>query len=249
MICSRLLMVFALLAVAGCAQAPVTGRQQLILMPQDQVDAAGMQAAQQVVQEPGLAHDPKLDAMLQRVGARIAPVSDLPGAKWEFHLIDDDTPNAFALPGGFVGVNTGLFKIVQTEDELAAVIAHEIGHVAANHHNERLSTQYAVEAGVSAVSGQVGADMAPVLAQAATLGVVLPFTRGQEAEADHIGLIYMARAGYNPQAAVDVWRKFESQGGATPEFLATHSSPGNRAEELQRLMPEAMAIYQQAPKS
>jgi predicted Zn-dependent protease len=246
--CTYLLVAVAL-AVAGCSTAPVTGRQQLIVIPQDQVAQAGAQAAQEIVQQQGIAHDPKLEAMIQRVGPRVAAVSDAPNVKWEFHLIDDDTPNAFALPGGFVGVNRGLFQTVQTDDELAAVLGHEIGHVAANHHAERLSRQALVDTGVSAISGQVSPQLAPLLAQAATLGAVLPFTREQESEADHIGLVYMARAGYNPQAAVSVWQKFESQGGAPPEFLSTHPSPGNRIAELQKLMPEAMAIYQQAPKS
>jgi predicted Zn-dependent protease len=246
--CAALLALLAF-AVAGCSHAPVTGRQQLIVVPQDQVAQAGAQAAQQVVQEKGLAHDPRLEAMIQRVGQRVAAVSDAPNVAWEFHLIDDDTPNAFALPGGFVGVNKGLFRLIQTDDQLAAVLGHEIGHVAANHHAERLSRQALVDTGVSAVSGQVSPELAPILAQAATLGAVLPFTREQEAEADHIGLIYMARAGYKPQAAVEVWQKFEALGGAPPEFLSTHPDPGNRVAELQKLMPEAMAVYQNAPKA
>ncbi|MBX6321399.1 MAG: M48 family metallopeptidase [Rhodospirillaceae bacterium] len=236
-----LFMVLALLA--GCAQAPVTGREQLIIVPQDQVAAAGAQASQEVIKEKGIAHDPRLEAVIQRVGPRVAQASDAPNLDWRFVLIDDDTPNAFALPGGFVGVNRGLFKLVDSDAELAAVLGHEIGHVAARHHAERLSRQALVETGLSAVSGQVSPQLAPLLAQAATLGVVLPFSREQEAEADHIGLIYMARAGYDPHAAVTVWQKFESVGGAPPEFLSTHPSPGNRVQELNALMPEAMQVY------
>jgi predicted Zn-dependent protease len=242
--CTIALIALALLA-AGCAQAPVTGRQQLILLPQSQISQIGAQAAQQVVQEKGVAHDARLDPMIQRVGTRIARVSDMPNLNWRFVLINDDTPNAFALPDGFVGVHTGLFDVIDTEDQLAAIIGHEIGHVTAQHHNERLSRQTATDTAVSIIAGQVSPSWAPLLAQAATLGVVLPFTREQEAESDHIGIIYMARAGYNPQAAVEVWQRFETMGGAPPEFLSTHPSPGNRIEELQRLMPEAMAIYRQ----
>jgi predicted Zn-dependent protease len=242
------LVLFALV-VAACSQAPVTGRRQLIVIPQDQVAQAGALAAQQVVKEKGLAQDPRLEAMIQRVGQRVAAVSDAKNVAWEFHLINDDTPNAFALPGGFVGVNKGLFQLIQTDDQLAAVLGHEIGHVAANHHAERLSRQAMVDTGVSMVSGQVAPELAPVLAEAATLGAVLPFTRDQEAEADHIGLIYMARAGYDPHGAVEVWQKFQALGGAPPEFLSTHPDPGNRIAELQKLMPEAMAVYQNAPKA
>ncbi len=243
---AHLPMVLALL-LAACAQAPVTGRQQLIIVPQDQVAAAGAQASQQVLKEKGVAHDARLEGMIGRVGPRVARASDAPGIDWRFVLIDDDTPNAFALPGGFVGINRGLFKLVGSDAELAAVLGHEIGHVAANHHAERLSRQVLVQTGLTAVSGQVSPQLAPLLAQAATLGVVLPFSREQEAEADHIGLIYMARAGYDPHAAVAVWQRFESLGGAPPEFLSTHPSPGNRVAELSALMPEAMQVYQSSP--
>jgi predicted Zn-dependent protease len=187
---------------------------------------------------------------VQRVGSRIAAVSDAPNLDWRFTVINNDTPNASALPGGQVIVHTGLFDVVETEDELAAILGHEVGHAVAHHGAERMSQQALVETGLQVLAGSTSPELAQLMAGAATLGVVLPFSRDQEAEADHIGLIYMARAGYDPRAAVTVWQKFEAMGNETMEFLSTHPAPGNRIAELNRLMPEAMAIYQQgAPQS
>src|SRR3546814_388986 len=145
------------------------------------------------------------------VGQRIVRASGQTGLDWQFNVIKDETPNAFALPGGFVGVHTGLFKVVENEAQLAAVIAHEVGHVTAHHPAERMSRQTLVQAGLTALGG-ASQPTAQIAAAAATLGIILPFSRTQEAEADAIGLQYMAKAGYDPHAAVDVWKNFEAQG-------------------------------------
>jgi predicted Zn-dependent protease len=235
----------AVLLLTGCGHAPVTGRQQLLLVSDAQVATAGAQAFQEIVQEKGTSDDPTMNATIQRVGARVAQASDGAGLTWQFRLINDDTANAFALPGGLVGVNTGLFKVVQSDDQLAAVLGHEIAHVTAHHHAERMSRQALVQTGLTAISGETSPATVELLKQAATLGVVLPFSREQEAEADHIGLIYMARAGYDPHAAVAVWQNFEKLGGTgQPTFLSTHPSPGDRIAELEKIMPQADAIYQ-----
>ena len=238
--------VTAAVVLAGCATAPVTGRDQFIVVSDQQANAMGASAYQQIRAEKRISSDRRLVQLVQQVGRRVAAVADDPGYRWEFTVFEDPSPNAFALPGGKIGVNTGLFQVAQNEDQLAAVIAHEMAHVIARHPSERLSRQVAVQGGLAlagAASGAV-AQNANMLAQAATLGLILPFSRSQEAEADRIGLMYMARAGYDPRAAIEVWQNFQSHGGARqPEFLATHPSPGNRLANLQAWMPEAMQAY------
>ncbi len=249
-----LLFASALLAVslvAGCAEAPVTGRDQLILLPEDQAETMGAQAYQQILdQQPIVSRNDSRSRMVQEIGERLVAVSDAKDLPWTFNVIEDPTPNAFALPGGKVGVHTGMFEVARTRDQLAAVMAHEVGHVAARHSSERISRQLLVEAGLQAGQALSGAQMAQysgLLAQAASLGLVLPFSREQESEADEIGLMYMARAGYDPRAAVEVWKNMQKAGGPTPpEFLSTHPAAGTRIERLQALMPKALSTYRKA---
>lgn len=230
--------------LAACAEAPVTGRQQLILLPEGQAQQMGVEAYQQIKGEKGVSSDPRYTQPVNEIGRRIADVSGQPGLEWEFTVIEDEEPNAFALPGGKVGVNTGLFKVAQNKDQLAAVMAHEVGHAIARHSAERVSRQALVQFGQQAIGSQYP-GMADILAQASTLGLVLPFTREQEAEADHIGLMLMAKAGYDPRAAIDLWRNFDAAGGQRPpEFLSTHPSPGSRIENLKAIMPQALAEYE-----
>lgn len=229
--------------LAACSEAPVTGRQQLMLMSDEQANAMGRDAYRQILAEQGVANNPQQNAMVQRVGQRLTAANAGAGSHWEFNLINDDTPNAFALPGGYVGVNTGLFQVVQDENQLAAVVGHEIAHVIARHPAERMSRQALVGTG-TAVLGAATPELADMAAAAATLGLVLPFTRDQEAEADAIGLQYMARAGYDPRAAVQVWRNFAALGSSGPSFLSTHPAPEERIANLQSQMPAAMKIYE-----
>lgn len=236
----------ALLVLAACEAAPVTGRDQFIIVSEQQAIASGASAYRQIRSEKPISNDARTNQLVQQVGRRIAAVADDPGYRWEFTVFEDPAPNAFALPGGKIGVNTGLFEVARNEDQLAAVIAHEMAHVVARHPSERLSRQIAVEGGLSLAGAASGtaAQYADILSQAATLGLILPFSRDQESEADRIGLVYMARAGYDPRAAIDLWQNFAAYGGARPpEFLSTHPSPGNRIERLQAYMPEALAIY------
>jgi predicted Zn-dependent protease len=239
------------LALAGCETAPVTGRQQFVLLSDTQATEMGLTAYQQILKESKLSPDKALTERVRRVGLRIAAVSGRPDLPWEFNLIQDDTPNAFALPGGKVGVNTGLFKVAQNDDQLAAVMAHEVGHAIARHSAERVSQQIALQAGLAGLgmTGS-GAQYAQLAGTAATLGLVLPFSRQQESEADHIGVIMMAKAGYDPRAAVALWQNFNKLGGdRQPEFLSTHPAPASRIQQIQALMPQAMPIYEQAPKA
>ncbi|SLN73781.1 M48 family metallopeptidase [Oceanibacterium hippocampi] len=234
--------------VTACETTPVTDRSQLVLISEDQATALGADAYRQILAEKQISDDPGKNEMVNRIGRRIAAVSDDPGYDWEFNVLVDPTANAFALPGGKVAVNTGLFDVARTEGQLAAVMAHEVGHAVARHSAERLSRQMVIETGLGAagMTSQTAAQFSGLLAQAATLGLVLPFSRKQEAEADEIGLIYMARAGYDPREAVELWRNIDAQAGQrAPEFLSTHPAPGNRIEHLQSIMPKALAIYRQ----
>ncbi len=193
---------------------------------------------------------------VQRVASRLVPVVSVPKANWEFVVFQDDTPNAFALPGGKVGVHTGLFRVVQNDSQLAAVLGHELAHVTARHSGQRI-TQGVAGATVGAIAGKVlenktGMDQRTAQAitgTAATLRL-LKFSRRQELEADQLGASYMARAGYNPNEAVQLWTNFaafkaRAGGSNLPAFLSTHPVDSRRIEELKAYLPVAMAEYNQ----
>ena len=176
-------------------------------------------------------------------------MSGIANARWEFTVIEDQTPNAFALPGGKVAVNVGLFKVVQNDEQLAAVLGHEIAHVAARHAAERVSQQMIEQGGLQVLGA---ATQSPAVVQLATtaaamVGITLPYSRAQEAEADQIGLMYMARAGFDPRQAIALWQNMERLAGEQSiEFLSTHPSAGSRIERLQAAMPKALAEYRAA---
>ena len=207
----------------------------------------GLQAYQQIKQEEKISSNAELNQRVQTVGRRIAAVSGHPEWDWQFTLFENPEPNAFALPGGKVGVYTGLFKVAQNDAQLAAVMGHEVGHAIARHGAERMSHGILAQLGGVAVGAATGSQaIVDVYSQAATLGVILPYSRGQESEADEIGLMLMAEAGYDPREAVTLWQNFAALGGERPpEFLSTHPSEGTRIERLQALMPKALEIYQQ----
>lgn len=236
----------AVLLLAACQSAPVTGRQQFIVVSDSEANELGAQAFQEILAQSTISRDPQMNDTVQRIGKRIAAVTGFSGYDWEFVVIEDPEPNAFALPGGKVAVHTGMFQVAENDAQLAAVIGHEIAHATARHSAERMSQQMALQYGLDAAgaTSEYAAENIELLVQTATLGVILPFSREQEAEADEIGLIYMARAGYDPRAAVDLWRNMQAYGGpGVPEFLSTHPSTGNRIAELEAAMPRALAIY------
>lgn len=243
----------ALFTLAACETAPITGRNQLIVVPEAQVAEMGLQTFQEIKNKEDVSGDPKLNAMVQRVGARIAQVVDS-GGKWEFVVFNDDKQvNAFALPGGKVGVYSGLFKVATTEAELAAVIGHEIAHVTARHGAERLSQGIVAQAGLAATSLALSNRdpttvqlVTTALGAGATVGVLLPYSRLQESEADKLGMIYMAKAGYDPRAAKDLWIKMTkaAQGQARPpQLLSTHPASETRITQIEQWMPEALEHY------
>ena len=248
----------ALLAVlaAACYTNPLTKRKQLMLItPQEEV-SLGLSAFNQIKNETPVSTDPEQNALVQRVGQRISSVVDLPYAQWEFVMFrEDQTPNAFCLPGGKVGVYTGILPITLSEAGLATVVGHEVAHAVARHGGERMSHALAVELGGLGLSAalqnkpQQTQDWAMIAyGVGSTLGHSLPHSRKQELEADHMGLIYMARAGYDPREAIAFWQRFkgwsDSRGGQTPEFLSTHPLDSKRIRELEKYLPEALAAYQ-----
>ncbi|MBK5931973.1 peptidase M48 family protein [Halochromatium salexigens] len=244
-------------ALLSCATAPETGRRQLLLVSPNEETGLGVQAFQQIKQQQPVVTRGRDVAMLQRVGDRISKVVSLPNARWEFVLFKEDAPNAFALPGGKVGVNTGILPITQDEAGLATVIGHEIAHAVARHGAERMSHGMLVELGGAGLSAALGSEPGAnrdLIMQAygvgSQLGVMLPYSRTQELEADELGLLYMARAGYDPRAAIGFWQRFVAynaqRGGAPPEFLSTHPLDQRRIAELERSLPQAVAEYERA---
>ena len=200
-------------------------------------------------------------AMVNRIGSRIAGVAqvDLPGTEWEFVVFDKKEANAFAMPGGKVGIYTGLITLAKgNEDEVAAVIGHEVAHVALRHSNKRMSQAIGIGLGgiILETAMRNKGDSDRMLARGAygvgtAVGLALPYSRSNEREADHRGLYYSAMAGYDPRASINFWKKMQkaSSGGKVPEFLSTHPDSGKRVEFLQSHMDHAMALYRQAKQA
>lgn len=242
-----------LLAAAACATSPL-GRERLLLFPDAEIAQMGVASFQQLKQRVPVDQDPVLASRVRCVTGAI--VSQLRGGApqhWEVVVFRDDDPNAFALPGGKLGVNTGLFRVARNPDELATVLGHEVAHVLAQHANERVSTAYAAQAGLSLVqvlAGAPGPEQSQLLAMlglGAQVGILMPFGREQEREADLMGLDLMADAGFDPRGSLGLWQNMAASGGAQPpEFLSTHPSYGTRVQALSARMPEALARFEQA---
>ncbi len=238
----------ALLLVA-CAVSP-TGRSQLVLMPEDQLTRMGLQAFEQIKRKEPIENDPRINAYVQCVVKELT--RDL-GGSWEVVVFRSKQANAFALPGGKIGVYTGLLKVARNQHQLAAVIGHEIGHVLARHSNERVSQQFALEQGlaviqaIAAPQSSMGQLAMAALGLGAQYGVLMPFSRIQESEADVIGLELMAKAGFDPREAIQLWRNMERLNPAgPPEWLSTHPSHETRIQELQAHLPRVLPLYQRA---
>lgn len=235
----------------SCTTAPYTGRSQLIMISAGDEARMGLEAYQEVLKTEKLSKDAKINAMVQRVGERIARAADRPDFQWEFKVIDSDQANAFCLPGGKVAVYTGLLPITQSEAGLAAVIGHEVAHVLARHGAERLSqnmvTQGLMLGANIALTQQNNKNQGAIMSAlgiGAQVGVLLPFSRAHESEADKVGLILMAKAGYDPKAAVGVWQRMKLKGGAKPpEFLSTHPADDTRIQQIEKWLPEVSAYY------
>lgn len=245
----------ALLALAGCYTVPETGRSSLILVSPDEEMQMGAAAFADIRAKEKVSADVEANARVRRIGRRIAEAvgNALPGANWEFVVFaDDETVNAFALPGGKVGVYTGLLELADSDDEIAIVMGHEIAHVTARHGAERVSQGLVagiVGAGVELASEDSRhRDLIRAAYGIGATGATLAFSRGNESEADYIGLRYAAKAGYNPMAAITFWRKMAAQkeGKQPIKWLSTHPPHADRIAELQRWMPEVMPLYEKA---
>lgn len=241
---------------AACATT-ATGRKQLTLMPNDELQAMGAQAFEELKREQPTENDTATVQYVRCVARRLAKQVDDKADHWEVVVFEDETPNAFALPGGYIGVHTGLLHVAKTPDQLAAVIGHEIAHVTQQHSNERVSQAFLAQGGLAAASVALddGASESRAIAMAALglgvqYGVLMPFSRTQESEADVVGLDYMAKSGFDPRAAIELWRNMAAAGsGAPPEFLSTHPSEASRIQRLSEHLDGALELYDEARES
>ncbi len=255
-----------LLVLAGCSEVPITGRRQLNLVPDSLINSMSVQQYGQFIAESKLSTDTRQAAMVRNVGQRIVKAVNeycqkycdedpFAGYEWEFNLVEDKAVNAFAMPGGKVVVYTGILPVTQTEAGLATVVGHEIAHVFAKHGNERMSQMLLVEMGGTALS--VALQEKPEETRnlfmasyglGAQIGLLLPYSRRHETEADRLGVIFMAMAGYDPHEAVTFWQRMaaQSKGGTPPEILSTHPAGETRIRDLQEQIPEAMEYYKPA---
>ena len=249
--------------IAACATVPITGRKQLSLIPDSQMHQLSYQQYDQVIAESELSKDAEATAMVQSVGHRIqVAVEDyfarqgmsnhLDGYRWEFQLIESDQVNAWCMPGGKVAFYSGILPLCRDETGIAVVMGHEVAHAIAEHGSERMSQQLAIQMGGIALNEavknepeQTQAIYLAVFAVGAQYGAMLPYSRLHESEADHMGLIFMAMAGYDPREAPKFWERMAAAGGAKPpEFMSTHPSDETRIRQLNERMPEAMRYYQ-----
>ncbi len=261
------LVAVSLLSV-GCATVPMTGRTQLALVPEADMVAAAAQNYDEFLGTVTVSNDPAANALVSRIGQRVATsaekfltdldmASDLRFYDWRFTVVDDDeTINAFCMPGGRIVVYTGIIPVAEDENQLAVVIGHEVAHALARHSSERMSQILLTELGGMALSRAIQEKpsetqgwMMLAYGVGAQLGVILPYSRTHEKEADHIGLILMAQAGYDPRAAVPFWTRMAELGGPRPpEFLSTHPEPATRVVDINRFMPEALRYYEASGK-
>lgn len=253
----------AALIITACSSVPVTGRRQLNIVSDSEVLTSSLTEYQSYMKSAKKSTNAQETAQVERVGKRIAAAteaylkshgaeSEIKNFSWEFNLVQNSELNAFCMPGGKIVVYEGLMKIISSDDELAVVLGHEVAHAVAKHSNERMSQQLLAQYGSSilgtALSGQSAAVQAvagQVYGLGANYGVILPFSRKHESEADHIGLVFMRLAGYNPEVALNFWKKMSSSGSSSvPEFASTHPSDQRRIADIQKELPSVMKDYQ-----
>ena len=260
------LIAVGLLFLLFCQPVPVTERQQLQLIPRSQIIELSSSSFQEVSRRYDVITGTNASEMVQRIGRRIQQATEtylreenqaerLEGLNWEFALLDSNVVNAFAMPGGEVGVFQGMMSVAQRDDELAVVIGHEVAHTVAGHGNERMSQLLLLQLGGIALEEalqqfpeQTQALALVAFGVGAQLGVLLPYSRLHETEADRLGLIFMALAGYDPGTALGFWERMAEmqRGESPPEFLSTHPSYQTRIENIKEFLPEAMQYYQRA---
>ncbi|MDB4412102.1 M48 family metallopeptidase [bacterium] len=208
------------------------------------IQQAGREAFDEHRKKTPVSTDSYARSRVNRVANRLKPVVNLPGTSWEFEVFNDSSANAFAVPGGKVGVNTGLLKVAVTDGQLAAVLAHEMAHVTSNHAQARIQNSQNIAVGSAILEAVLGSEsgLGQLAPKVGNIAFGLTFSRAQELEADKVGTIFMARAGYNPEDAVELWKRMAAQGGGgTPEFLSTHPVSSTRIKALQDFLPQAKA--------
>ncbi|MEO2019885.1 MAG: M48 family metallopeptidase [Fuerstiella sp.] len=250
-------LVTAAMVSIGCQSVPVSERRQLLLVSEAEENRMGLTAYQEILKKEPVTSNETAADIVRRVGQRIAAVADRPDFTWEFNVIEAETQNAFCLPGGKVAVYTGILPICQNEAGLAVVMSHEIAHALARHGGERMTHQMVqnkVKDGVAFLMRDSKDTTQKIVLTAygagAQYGAILPYSRKHELEADHIGIMMMARAGYDPSEAPLFWERFAGQkdGAAPMEFLSTHPSDARRSSALREVLPEAMKLYEAAAK-
>lgn len=234
----------------ACTTSP-TGRNQLIFMPDNQIDQMGLQAFNELKSQKAVSRSPNYNQVVRCVTGALTGAT---GGNWEVVVFEDDSFNAFALPGNKIGVHTGLLQLIDNQDQLASVIGHEIGHVLAKHSNERMSHEMAVKTGMGVLqtAGGLGQLGMGILGMGAEYGVLLPYSRDHETEADLIGLSLMAKAGFDPTQSITLWQKMAqaNQNAQQPvEFMSTHPGHATRIQNLQQNMANAVQTQQQANAS
>lgn len=251
----KLLLTGLVALTVSCATSPL-GRNQLAFLPADDLAKMGAEAFENIKQEMKVSQNSSLVNYAVCISSAILDVSDTDIPNWDIEVFEEESANAFALPGGKIGVHTGLFPVAKTQHQVAAVLGHEVAHVLANHGNERVSQQFAVEQGIALISAiasvqsETGQMLMGLLGVGAQVGILMPYSRVQESEADIVGLHLMAKAGFDPRESVALWQNMSSAGGEQPpEFLSTHPSHATRIAELQNAIPYAMELYQAAQRS
>ncbi|AXY02986.1 M48 family peptidase [Vibrio alfacsensis] len=250
---------FTIAGLTACSSSP-TGRNQILMFSDSEMSSLGAKSFEQMKKEIPISKNKKTNAYVQCVAKHITDtIPPQPGfTEWEVVVFDSDQVNAFALPGGKIGVYTGLLKVAKNQDQLATVIGHEVAHVLADHSNERLSQSQLANAGLSLANVALGASeykeyqqvTMSALGLGVQYGVILPYGRTQESEADIVGLKYMAKAGFNPNQSVDLWQNMgkASGGSQPPEFFSTHPSHSTRIKDLQATINTLPAYNVKAPK-
>jgi len=259
-----LCLLLSLLVLPACTTTPITGRKQFIIVPESIINSMSSQAYQGFLAEHKLSKNQQHTRMVKDLGTNIQKAVEqycaqnymydrIRGYRWEFKLVDDPNVNAWAMPGGKVVVYSGMIPVAQDEEGLAVVIGHEIAHVFARHGSERMSQGLLVNFGGIALSKALKTQpektrelFMQAYGTGTQLGYLLPYSRTHENEADHLGLLFMAMAGYNPEEAVDFWQRMaeKSKGAQPPEFLSTHPAHETRIRNIKNYLPEAMQYFQ-----
>lgn len=253
-----ILLLSCFMTVSSCSKNPVSGKKSFLLTSAADENAQGEQAYEEILKKEKVVTGTPQSKMVEEIGHKIAAIANQPDFKWEFKTIESEEPNAFCLPGGKVAVYTGIFKYAKNEAGLATVMGHEIGHALARHGGQRMSQAIATNVLMAGIAVVGLGNMEPekrnmimsLLGVGATVGIILPFSRSHETEADEIGLKMMSQAGYDPRESINFWDRFAQAGGgkSPPAFLSTHPASDKRRDHLQEILPKVLSLYEASPK-